>query len=334
MANIQRISFVLVAAVAATACIPRHPTRTTRPDIDISPWTERTVRSEATGQQYHYMHLPGPEGAPTVLLVHGAFMDNRIWLNADNLSNHFEVIAPMMPNEAPYYEGDLSDMGQALADFLDALGVDQLVIAGISAGAYWSIDLIVNHPELEVQGLLLLSTEMMASSEDEVEGRLDLAERALDMDPDRLRALIEYIVERRGFDPAQGPVQQQNIFWVRPYSYYRQLFSALQSQGDQPQTTETIEIPVLIIHGSEDELIEVEEARQSTDAFPNATFHLFEGMGHDLIFTNGDEVTAHMVDFVDDHDLYPDPRPQEPAAEPEEPAAEPEDPAAETGHMP
>ena len=37
---------LLVAAIW-TGCIPRHPTRTERPEVDLDPWEERTVRSES-----------------------------------------------------------------------------------------------------------------------------------------------------------------------------------------------------------------------------------------------------------------------------------------------
>ncbi len=285
-------------------CIPRSPTRTARPTIDTAPWTERTVRSDVSGQSYSYLHLPGPNaGARPLLLIHGGIFDNRMWLYTHRLAERHEVFALEMPSESPFYQGRVEDFGDVVHDFVRTLELDELVVVSVSAGAWVAIDLVSRHPELDVRGLVIISSVMIAINEEEIEGRTELSARAMGFQPERLRSIMEYRVGRTTFDSAPGEIQQDDVFYVRPYSYYRQLFVSALAQGDQPQATERIPCPVLVLHGTDDETMPVEIAERTTTVFPDATFVAFEGFGHSMIFSHGLRVVTEIIRFIDERGL-------------------------------
>jgi pimeloyl-ACP methyl ester carboxylesterase len=287
----------LAALALLAACVPRHPTRTVRPEVPIAPWTERTVRSERSCAEYRYLHLDGPApGAPVLLLLPGGFYDARIFLNTAALGGRFEVIALEWPDGCAMYSGHVSDYGEIAADFLGALGVRDIYLGGVSMGTYAAIDLASRKKEIAVRGLALFSAVMFAIDEDEVARRERMGRLGLRLGPERTRALVEAGVRRAEYEPAPG-VPQDEIFWVRPYSYYFQLFSMVLNQGARPQATRDIACPVLLVHGSEDDVMPVKWARLSPKVFADAEYVEEAGGAHSMIYSRGPKLAGLVLDF-------------------------------------
>jgi pimeloyl-ACP methyl ester carboxylesterase len=296
----------IMAAAVATSCIPRHPSRTQRRDVPLEPWEERTSRSLESGHEYRYLFLPGPSPtSPAILLLHGGFFDSRMWLYSDALSEHFNVYALDWPDNSLFYEGQMADFGEAAYDFLQTVPVTDLYVAGVSAGAYSAIELVANHGDLDVKALFLFSAVMLAVNEDEVEVRGRIGRIALGMAPDRFRAFVEWNVERQDFDDPPGGVTQDGIFYVRPYTYYYQLFRATTNQGAARQQTDRIRCPTLVLQGTDDDVMPVEAVREGLGLFGDAELVEFDGYGHAMVFEHGPEMVAAMLEFLERRDLLP-----------------------------
>lgn len=297
---------VLLGALLTAGCIGRHPTRTARPDLDTSPWKEMTTRSIDSGHEYRFLFLPGPsETSPAIILLHGGFFDQRMWLRTSELSEHFNVYAFEWPDNSLYYHGSIHDYGDLLADFLGTIEYTDLYLAGVSFGAYGAIDLISRHPDLDVSAFFLFSSVMFAVNEDEVDARTRIGRLALGMAPDRFRAFVEWNVERKDFDDVPGEIQQGDIFYARPYTYYYQLFSATLGQGAAPQDTDLVRCPVLVLQGTDDEIMPMEATRLTPDLFEDAEMVEFEGYDHAMVFAHGPKMVEAMVEFLKRRDLLP-----------------------------
>jgi pimeloyl-ACP methyl ester carboxylesterase len=285
------------ALLLAAACVPSAPRRTARPEVPIAPWTERAVRSAASCAEYRYLHLDGPApGAPVLLLLPGGFYDARIFLNMAALSERFEVVALDWPDGCAMYTGRIGDYGDIAADFLGALGVKEIYLAGVSMGTYAAIDLASRKREISVKALALYSTVMFGIDEDEVARRERMARMGLRLGPDKMRALIEVGVRRAEYEEAPG-VPQSEIFWVRPYSYYYQVFSMTLNQGAERQATREITCPTLVVHGDEDDVMPVKWARLTTSAFPDAEYVEEPGGAHSMIYSRGPKLAKALLDF-------------------------------------
>ena len=66
-----------------------------------------------------------------------------------------------------------------------------------------------------------------------------------------------------------------------PQGTARQLVAILAS-GDRTEELRRLEVPTLVVHGTEDPLIDVSGGRATAEAIPGSRLELFEGMGHDL----------------------------------------------------
>jgi len=234
-----------------------------------------------------------------MLLLPGGFFDNRIWLYCDHLASKYNLYALNWPDDSPFYKENVADLADIAADFLGALSIKELYVAGISAGGLGAIELVANKKAFHYHALILISTHVMSITEKEAKSRTRRSRLVMRLSPDKLRAIIEDRVEKREFVPAPGPVQQKDIFWVRPNSYYHQLFSSAVNQGHKKPKVEEITCPVLCLHGSEDEIMDVETARLSAKSFSNATYLELEEQDHAMLFHHGPQVAKHILSFIE-----------------------------------
>jgi pimeloyl-ACP methyl ester carboxylesterase len=294
-------------SVSLGGCIPKRPTQTSRPEAIREPWELRSVEAES-GHEYRYLFAAGPsEDAPAMVLLPGGIFDNRIWLYADGLAEHFNLYAPDWPDNSLFYTGNSTDYGEIVADFLDALGIDELYLVGVSMGTFAAIDLASRKRDTaEIKALVLASTVMFGITEEEVETRSRYGELALKFSPERMRAVVEWQAGRTEYDEAPGELQQRDIFWVRPYVYYFQVFSMTKNQGDEKQDTMAIDCPVLFLHGTEDETMPVETARLNPTVFDDAEWVEFEGLKHSMAFSHGPQMVEAILAWLEKRDLMPE----------------------------
>ena len=68
---------------------------------------------------------------------------------------------------------------------------------------------------------------------------------------------------------------------IHPDGTARQLVAILAS-GDRTQALGAVDVPTVVIHGTEDVLVDVSGGKATAEAIPGAELVLIEGMGHDL----------------------------------------------------
>ncbi len=290
---------VLTLLVTLLLGCPKTVAPTERPQVDVSPWAQRSITSESTGVQYAYLHLPGPSpDAPVMLLLPGGIYDHRMWLYTADLAQHFELLALDWPADSPLYEGRVESLGASAADFLGSLGIDRLHLAGISGGGFAAVDLASRFPDIRVESLTLISTATFSITREEVRKRGRMGRVALRLP----RGLLVRIIERQALaaleDTAPGPVEQRDLLWIRPESYYDQIFGMAATQGDRRQDTAAITCPVLVLHGTEDQTMPLRIARLTPTVYPDATMVELEGYGHTMAFSHGPEIAAEMLAFL------------------------------------
>lgn len=107
--------------------------------------------------------VPGPPGAPTLLLLHGWVASGGLnWFRAfETLGTDFHILAPDLRGHARGVRStgafQLTDCADDLAALLDTLAVGPVVVAGYSMGGSVAQLLARRRPEL-VAGLVLCAT--------------------------------------------------------------------------------------------------------------------------------------------------------------------------------
>ncbi len=291
MSILKKTSLLVGTVFALAGCIPNGATRTIRPALEIAPWQEQTVQNAESGNRYSYMYLEGPSpDAPVAILLHGGIFDNRIWLNFEKLAEKYRVYAPQYPDTSPMYTGQVEDWGKVVTDFVRAIDISPSLLVGVSNGAYGAIEYLLQNPSNNVRGLVLISTVMLSSSEKEIKKRTRMGKFALRLSPGKLLGLVESRAMSTDYGPAPGKFTQKDIFYVRPYPYYYQLFSVPVNQGNRKQDTRRIDIPVLVLHGADDSIMPLWAAEETLKSFHNASMKTFPGEGHDMTFSIGSKL--------------------------------------------
>ena len=146
------------------------------------------------------------------------------------------------------------------------------VLAGHEAGADVVKARLRDAAEFGVRELTVysFSTENWSRPPEEVNGLMAMFAARIDRETPELDE--EGVRDRAGraYDRASDPA-----------GVARQ-FAAILTTADRTERLREVQLPVLVIHGAEDPLIDVSGGRATASAIPGSRLEVIEGMGHDL----------------------------------------------------
>jgi len=182
----------------------------------------------------------------------------------------------------------LADMARDAAGLLDALRIEAAHVLGASLGGMIAQTLAIEQPDR-----VLSLASLMSHTGDMVNGRThEVAMPVLMRRPPTERAAyVESIVEARRVIGSPGFEHDED--WIRelaarafdrglnPGGTQRQL-AAILASGDRTAQLRELDVPTVVIHGTDDVLIDVSGGEATAAAIPGAELVLIEGLGHDL----------------------------------------------------
>jgi pimeloyl-ACP methyl ester carboxylesterase len=222
---------------------------------------------------------------PVTIFVHGFPLDRRMWIEqlselakirrcvaVDLRGNGLSTIA----ETEPVFSMDL--FADDLASTMDELGADQADIVGLSMGGYVAFAFWRRYRE-RVRSLILCDTKAEADSDEGKAGREKTAQTALEHG-------MEQIWE--GLGPkllAKNPKPQdverlKEMFLAQPPAVIAADALAMRDRPDSTEDLPGIDVPVLWIHGEEDQLMPVDGGRATAEKIPGATFAAIPAGGH------------------------------------------------------
>ena len=209
------------------------------------------------------------------------------------LSTHLDSAGA--PDVMSILGGDVSSVAYGLSDLatdtvglLDALGLDRVHLVGASMGGMIAQLVAVQSPE-RIRSL----TSIMSTTGDPGVGApaeaalaVLLAPAATDRDGAVQRAVDTYrVIGSPGFEFDESSLRDRaGLSFDRAYDpagVARQL-AAILTTHDRTRDLKTISVPTLVIHGSDDALVNVSGGHATAAAIPGAELLVVEGMGHDL----------------------------------------------------
>ena len=221
-------------------------------------------------------------------------MDNR----DVGLSTKFDG-APIGPEGEAYV---LSDMANDVIAVLDAEGIKQAHVMGVSMGGMIAQTLAIEHPDR----LLSMTSAMSTTGEREFGQPTPKAFELLTAPPavDRESYVALHIAGLREWG---SPEFANDERWradaarafdrcFHPSGTKRQYF-AVGASGLRAEALRSVHVPTLVMHGDCDTLIDASGGRRTAELIPNAHFELIKGMGHDYPPALWDQ----LVDLVADH---------------------------------
>lgn len=180
----------------------------------------------------------------------------------------------------------LADMAADVIAVLDAAGVERAFVWGMSLGGMIVQTLAIEHPKR-----LLGAISVMSTTGDPDVGRPTDEARRLLLTPgatDRDGAIEAHLEGQRVWG-SPGHVEwevQRDLAGryfdraCRPLGVARQ-YRAARSDGSRSERLRGVHLPVLVIHGTADTLIDHSGGVRTAAVVPDATLVSVEGMGHD-----------------------------------------------------
>jgi pimeloyl-ACP methyl ester carboxylesterase len=269
-------------------------------------------RAHSNGVELEYETVGDPAGRP-LLLVQGlgaqltsvedglcqvlasrGFLVIRYDNRDAGLSTWFDDAPPV--KLAAVWGGDHSSLAYTLEDMaddavgvLDAAGVEAAHVAGISLGGMIAQLLATRHPA-RVRSL----ASIMSTTGDRDVGR-PTGEAAsvlvASMPEDRDAFIDQAVANARAISSGTAfPFDAEAVRRGAARSYDRayhpkgtgRQFAAILAAGDRTQALRGIEVPTLVVHGTEDQVISVSGGEATAAAIPGARLLLVPGLGHEL----------------------------------------------------
>jgi pimeloyl-ACP methyl ester carboxylesterase len=232
--------------------------------------------------------------------------DHRLILpdNRDaGLSPKFGPCRSTDPGEASAYA--LTDMAADIVALLDRLDIERAHLVGHSMGGAIAQIVAAEHPGRVLSLACLMSSGGQARVEASPELMAALgAERPADLlaAPDialfvRQASLFDGAAFAASPEEHRARIVPAVARCYCPLGTMRQM-EAVDRAGDRRDALRRIACPTLIVHGSADPVIPVENAREGAALVPGARLHIVEGMGHNLSETSAAAVLPPLLAFL------------------------------------
>jgi pimeloyl-ACP methyl ester carboxylesterase len=235
--------------------------------------------------------------------------DNRdvglsTWFDDAGLPNLFTLFGG---GEA-YVPYVLDDMADDAAGLLDWLGIGAAHVMGVSLGGMIAQATVIRHPTRVLSLCSIMSTpDARTVGQPKPEALQVLLQPPVTRREEVIESSVE--AERVISSPAypfdEGYVRDRaGVAYDRafhPEGGARQLAAAIASP-DRRGPLGSVAVPTVVIHGTEDPLIQPDGGEATAKAIPGAKLVLIEGMGHDLPIELYERVVGEIKANADEAD--------------------------------
>ncbi len=314
--GIRFMTYVLAAvAIVAVAVLAGCATGNTSTGSIAERYPPTGDFVEVNGTRLHY-ELTGPEGAPTVLVLHGASGNlHEPKLALDDVLADYRVLWIDRPglgwSERPR-GGDWHPGREAalITDMMTALEIDQAHVIGHSWGGAIATRLLMDHPERITSGVLV-APALRANVGDAafynhvtgwpVIGTLMTRVVVPNVGPGSLQGGTESAFAP--VEPPEGYVEDVRLpLILRPGPWRanaHDMARVNESLAEQEGRYDTIAQPVIVIAAEGDTVLLTDRhSVPFVDTAQNAELRMIDGEGHNLHHAHSDAVAAALAEVM------------------------------------
>jgi len=240
---------------------------------------------------YRVSAVPAPAGAPAMIHVHGFGISGRYLLpTAARLAPFYPTYVPDLPgfgrSARPPRPLGIPELADALARFMDHVGVGRAVLLGNSLGCPIIGDFLDMHPD-RIDAAIFCSPAGGLHNRPFIKGiaqlALDGTREPMGMAPIALADYAHY-----------GILPTLNLF--RSLIHYPTL-----------ERVAELRLPLLVVFGSRDPLVSERRVRERAAELPHVTAVALDGAAHAINFSHPDQL-AHVVRaFMEKREIVDDP---------------------------
>jgi pimeloyl-ACP methyl ester carboxylesterase len=249
-----------------------------------SPGSAPDPKADPTALPALALHDTG--AGPALLLLHAFPLDASQWDHqVAALSGDFRCLRPDMwgcgvSEQLPDpMLASLDAYAAAVLRSLDAAGVAEVVAVGLSMGGYAAMALLRVAPE-RVRALVLASTRAVADTPEQAANRHRMAGLALREGSETAVPMAKRLLGARSredphiADPVVGRIRRCRPAGIAACQV------AMAGRPDSTALLESVRVPALVIHGEQDGIVSLDEARAMAAALPGAELTVLPGVGH------------------------------------------------------
>ena len=266
----------------------------------------------ATGEQVEISYKDYGHGRP-IVLIHGWPLSKEMWeYQIEDLINAgFRVIKydrrGFGKSSKPWGSYDYDTLTSDLNSIMEELDLKDVILCGFSMGGGEAVRYLSQYGSTRVSKLVLISavTPYLQHSSDNPEGvpAEVFEEMMTQMKADRIGFLDEFGKKFYGINLLNHPVSAPLL------DYYRMLASVAAPRAttqcaisftttDFREDLKAINIPTLIIHGDDDQIVPIKVSSDRTATMiPHAIYKVYEGAPHGLFYTHKEQLNKDLIDF-------------------------------------
>ncbi|OWA33074.1 alpha/beta hydrolase [Saccharibacillus sp. O16] len=238
-----------------------------------------------------------------LVLLHGFVGSADYWERiVPLLEGHFRCIVPDLlghgESEAPEGPYTIERMANGVADLLDALGIEQVVLLGHSMGGYTALSFAERYPT-RLKAFGLVHSTPLPDDEAGRAKRDAVAERVL---REGVRPFVEQFAPN-WFAPDHAKRLRTELarvleigFGTKPQGAAGAAL-AMRDRPDRGQVIRSSSLPILLIAGSEDSIAPPAKAFAAENG--HTVKRTIEGAGHMSLFEAPQELARQIASFVE-----------------------------------
>jgi 3-oxoadipate enol-lactonase len=241
---------------------------------------------------------------PAILFVHGYPLDRTIWRDQIDSLEGYRRIAPdlrgMGQSDAPDLGYGMGIYAADLAALLDALGVNEVVLCGLSMGGYVIFEFLRRWRH-RVRALILMDTRVEGDSTEGRRARDAAAASARDGGAGAVgEALLPKMLAPGSEERAPELVDRvRRMMAATPVAGMIGALAAMRDRHDSTGLLPTLaDLPTLVLVGEDDALAPPDAARRIATLIPGARLVVIPGAGHLPPVERPSETTAEIREFL------------------------------------
>lgn len=240
---------------------------------------------------------------PPIILLHGGLSDSREWRRQiDALSNEFAVVAWDAPgcgqSSDPPETFRLPEYADCLAALIDALGLGQPHVVGLSFGAGLALELYRRYPTVPRTLALASAYAGWAGSlpAEVVEERLRQILQEVDLPPDQwiprwLPGLFTEAAPQEMINEMVAIMSACHPVGVRAMAHAF-------AEADLRDVLSRIHVPTLLLYGDADQRVPLRVAEDLHAKIPASRLVMLPGVGHQSNVEAAERFTAEVRRFL------------------------------------
>jgi 2-hydroxy-6-oxonona-2,4-dienedioate hydrolase len=244
----------------------------------------RDVKAGGLRLHYRAADRAAPADAPVIVLVHGAASSRYLTPVAEQLAAHCRVYAPDLPgfgkSDKPRWVLDVPGLADALAAWIEAMGLDRPALLGNSLGCQTIADLASRYPQRAGPVILQGPTT----------------------DPEARSVLRQWWRQKKNARHEPPSLQEVGKQDLKEIGWWRLFWTAHYAVTDRIEDKlPRVQSPALVVHGALDGFVSQRWAEEVARLLPRGRLVVAPGAPHTMNYSRPAELARLTLDFLAEH---------------------------------